>query len=56
MYEHVHFPMVEENNYRSRMAINQPLRKRHRHGTCVDNDYSVWAESVKNEEWRVEEE
>jgi hypothetical protein len=50
MYKHVDFPMVEENNYRSRMAINQPLRERNRTGTCVANNYRIWAESVKDEE------
>jgi hypothetical protein len=56
MFEHADFPVVEESNYRSRMAINQPLRKRNRQGTCGANDYSVWAESAKNEESIVEEE
>ena len=56
MYEHVDFPMVEENNYRSRMAINQPLRERNKWGTYVANDYRVWAQSAKNKEWIVEEE
>jgi hypothetical protein len=56
MYEHVDFPTVEENNHRSRMAINQPLRERNRRRTCVTNDYRVWAESEKDEDWIVEEE
>jgi hypothetical protein len=55
MYEHVDFTTVE-NNYRNRMAINQPLRERKRRETCVANNYRVWTESAKDEEWIVEEE
>jgi hypothetical protein len=55
MYEHVGFPMVEENKCSSRVAINQPLRERNRRETCAVNDHRVWAESMNDEEWIAEE-
>jgi hypothetical protein len=48
----VNFPQWEENVYRNRVAISQPLTGRNKRegGRCVDSDCAVWIETAKDVE------
>jgi hypothetical protein len=50
--------MAEENIYKSRTAINQPLTGRDRIGEedVCRTDYGVWTETAQDEEWICREE